>query len=106
MSEIELIKKLYVEDKLKVEEIARKIYMNKGSVYKILRKLDIPRRKKPVDKNIFDVETIRRLYIDEKLTTTQIAEIYNVSFWYIYNYMKVNNIPIRKRGGSRGRKKR
>lgn len=53
---------------------------------------------------VLDINTIRPLYIEQKMTTKHIGKLFNVAHITIDNLLKANNIPMRKRGELHKRK--
>lgn len=71
----DLLIDLYVDKKLPVKEIALKLGVSEGSLYRNLSEYGIPRREtEPSFSSPLTAELLRKLYIDEKMTARQIAE--------------------------------
>jgi DNA-binding CsgD family transcriptional regulator len=91
-----LLKKLYVTESKSTREIAKLLSCSRGTVVKRCKQLGIPLRPPGQRRVDIDKPTLRRLYIKEGKTFTEIAKIYNCSFWTISNKVKRFGLKMEK----------
>lgn len=88
---------LYIEEKLSVEKIARKLHCSGNTVLRNLKQNDIPRRS-PSEANrkwFVSEELIKHLYVEEELSVPRIAQKLNVPDYAIYRLMEKLSMPRR-----------
>lgn len=87
----EVLHKLVYEDKLSAEEIMAKLKCGKTTVYRYLRKYNytiqaVPKEYSQYDDSI-DSE-ICELYVEQKLSSTEIGKIYGISHRSVLNHLE------------------
>jgi len=94
---IELVKELYYNKRLTMSVVSQRLGVSLKTLRKFMNLHNLPRRNHADYKVLLDEykEEIRRLYWDEELTMTAIAERYGVTVGAISDYMKKCNIPTR-----------
>jgi len=109
-----LLRKLYVEQELSVDEISQRLACCTKTIRNWLKRHSIPMRsslesltlsvkngKRGKYHNLpslyLDIEEIKRLYLDEKIGGLRIAKMFGSTPSTIYAIMKKNGIPIRTR---------
>ena len=90
--DIDLLKKLYVEDKLTISDCARRLDTNRPNIRKLLLQNNIEINLKPQEINL-DENTIVQKYINGT-RTLDIANQYNVSHEKIVKILKHNDVNI------------
>lgn len=90
---------LYVYKRLSSRKIGEIYNVNKSTVLRKLKKFDISRRKtsEALTKYKISKEVLKRLYIDEKIPMTKIAEMFGCSERTIANKLNQFNVPIRSK---------
>lgn len=92
------LKKMRMEDKLTLKEIAKKTEFGYGTIQSWCKKYKIPSPpKKSKRKIVIPQKELERLYYQENLTQKQIANIFNCSDSTINRLRKEYNIPLKKR---------
>jgi len=93
-----LIKK-YIEERKSISEIESGM---RGDVGSRLRKLGLARSVSDANFNRFQGRTVKidegeicRLYIDEKLSTEEIANMLGISAWVVWSRLKKNGVVLR-----------
>jgi len=95
-----LLKKLYIKNKLSIKQIAEKFNVPKCTVWYWLKKFRIRRRSSGgIKKFVIDKSTLNKLYYTKKLSLKKIAKIYNCSEATILNRMKEYKLKRRPVGG-------
>lgn len=93
---MEEIKELYCVQKWSAQELADKYFVTIQTILNRLRNAGIEIEKDYVLRKLTPhLEDIEIMYLDKMMTTTEIAEIYNVSDTTVRKFLKKNNIPIR-----------
>jgi len=82
---------LYVEDKLSMYKIAKKLGLPPSTVWLYLKKVGVARKRR---RNI-PKEELEELYLERKLSTLEIAKIKNVHPSVILYKLKKYGIPVR-----------
>jgi len=75
-----------------------------GKLKKVAMKIYGNRKRKEARVANLDADLLKDLYWNKKLSSYEIAEIFGVSQSTVIKYMKLHNIPRRKRGGNCGAK--
>lgn len=92
----EELRELYLEKEMSSNEIAQEYGCSKRTILKRLRRYDIPRRTPgPERRDDITEEKLRRLYIEEKLSTRDIAEKLDTGRSTVYRKLKEYNISTR-----------
>lgn len=94
--ELELMKKMYLEDKLGCKEIGEYFNCKRGIIEKNLGKIGVQKRQNGcLGFSEDDIEEMKRLYIDEHLSFLKISKLYNCSRCAIQNTLKKSGIKPR-----------
>lgn len=96
--DIELLKKLYTVEKLRIDYLAEKVFFVSGTKLRtILKQQGIPKNTRP-DKIDIDIELLKELYINQKKSLQYLGrEVFHCSFVTLINRMEQHNIPRRKK---------
>ena len=86
--DLEKVKELYVNKKKSTKEIARIFRVSTGTIFIIFKKLNIHLRKYVKKRKELDLSKIKRLYLNEKKSATEISKIFGVSHYIISNRLK------------------
>lgn len=99
------LRRLYLEEQRSIRAIATREGIAAQSVHDALVRYEIPRRtsgfatlSRKAKHNQLDETTLRRLYIEERLTIRAIADLSNVSTRIVYDALSRYRIPRRVRG--------
>ena len=100
------LRQLYLDEQLRIEQIARALKVRKQTVCALLKQYDISLRPRPLRSQIpqgMDTATLRQLYEEERWTIRGLAEQYQVSFRTIRTALIEAGIPLRKQTWRRDR---
>ena len=94
------LKQWYIDKRMTLTEIGEQVGVSANSVLRWLRKYSIPTRsqseaKLGPDQQKLSREELRRLYIDERLPSKDIAERVGVSWTTVINWLRAYSIPVR-----------
>lgn len=97
--DLNLMKKLYLESHYTFEQLANIFNCHPKTCYYYLKGIgvSISRKGSPAVINEKQFEQIKKLYLEELLSTTRIAKIFNCSISSVRNYLIRNGIPRRSR---------
>lgn len=86
----------YVDEGLSAGEIARSIGCTNSRVYYALGKYNIPRRKQIKYQEIHDMNWLKKMYTDERLTVQEIAALVGCSVTIVREALRSFNISPRR----------
>jgi hypothetical protein len=92
------IVRLYVEEELSTTLIGKAIGKNRKSVWLELRRAGVTLRNPGRVAKLPDIEELERLYVDERLTSVQIAKMFNCVPSSVIHQMRHYQVPTRPRG--------
>ena len=102
------LRRLYLEERRTIRDIAAIEQVSVRTVYETLIRFRIPRRLagfrgKRIDPTdvLFDESTLRYLYVEEERSIREIAALYQVSTRVIYDALSHHRIPRRTSGRRR-----
>ena len=93
---IEEIKYLYLEAGYDVLDLSIKYHVSTTTILKRLKEVGVKIKGRKLKTDKLNVNTITKLYWEDKKTTDEIAKLYNMNGMTVINYLRKNNIPRRK----------
>lgn len=99
---IDLFKKLYYDEQLSIKEILNKLDVEKGILYYVMEKNNLPKRKVHYSTKYYkDItkDLLEKLYINDRKSIPSISEELNIPTSAIYSKIKEFNLPINPVGG-------
>ncbi len=96
--DIERIKKMYLDDKMSLDKIAKELGVSPTIIHNRLKTNNIDRRGPSITRTIpLDTERIKKMYLDDKMTVDQIAKELGVSRSTIIQRLQTSDIDRRHR---------
>ena len=100
---IELIKRLYCDENLTLNEVAQKFGVTHQAVQFRLRKAGIPRRPRRPEWKPIEKKVLKKLYLDDVLTLKQIGELFGMDGNTVRRSILHHKIPTRGHGPPKNR---
>lgn len=96
----EKLEKLYIDEELNISDVAEKVSCTKSTVWMKLKQFDInTRTRSEANSGKYEIQISKRelksLYLDKKLSTSEIAEKFSCSKNTIVKRLHAYNIPFR-----------
>jgi transposase len=91
-----ILEDFYLNQKLSIRQIAKKLNVRYGTIQRWLIKFNIPRREGNPEKIVIPKEELFKLYVEQKKSANEIAKIYNVAHTTILDKLEKYGIEKRK----------
>ena len=95
--DIEKIVDMYVNQKIRLTEVGKKLNVSYGTVRRKLKQLGIKRRKSGPNPTELDIVKLEDMYVNQKMSTIKIGEIMEVNPKTIWRKLEILGIPCRSK---------
>jgi len=91
-----ILEDFYLNQKLSIRHIAKKLNVSYGTIQRWLIKFSIPRREGNPEKIVIPKEELLKLYVEQEKSASEIAKIYNIAHTTILDKLEKYGIEKRK----------